>query len=140
MTKVTALTEMASILVSETSVNKAHEYPPETISETPCFVLEWLSGTLGMAAAGSPTNEVCTALVALYVNRQVVFEASEKARPYIDEVRDALNGNASLNSTCVSVEEIRFLGPGVMDYGDQLHYGIRFEVDIRFKDTTTWAL
>jgi len=145
LTKVTALTQLASILEDNTSATKAHEYPPESIAEMPCFVLEWISGDLGMATAGTLTNELCTVLAVLYLNRQVLPVASTAARPYIDEVRDALNGNASLNSTCVSVEAIRFSGPGAIDYTSSagiVHwfYGIRFEIDIRFKDNTTWAL
>jgi hypothetical protein len=145
LTKVTALTQLASILEDNTSAIKAHIYPPESIQEMPAFVLEWTRGILGMATAGTLTNELCTALAVLYINRQVLPVASTAARPFIDEVRDALNGNASLNSTCVSVEEVRFEGPGAIDYTSSSgitnwHYGIRFEIDIRFKDNTTWAL
>lgn len=145
MTKVTALTQLASILTANTSVTQTHAYPPESLGTLPCFVLEWDRGELGMAAAGSPTNELCTALALLYINRQVSFEASTTARPFIDQVRDALNGNASLNSTCVCVEGLRFDGPKAISYGSSSgqpvwYYGIRFEIDIRFKDNTTWAL
>jgi hypothetical protein len=139
------LTQLASILEANTSAKKAHINPPESIQEMPVFVLEWISGILGMATAGTLTNELCTALAALYINRQVLPVASAAARLFIDEVRDALNGNASLNGTCVGVEEIRFTGPGAIDYTSSSgitnwHYGIRFEIDIRFKDNTTWAL
>ena len=145
MSKVTALAQLASILEDNTSATKAHVYPPESLGELPCFVLEWMRGTLGMATASTLTHELCTAIAVLYINRQVLPVASTTARPFIDEVRDALNGNASLNSTCVCVEEIRFEGPGAIDYTSSSgvtnwYYGIRFEIDIRFKDSTTWAL
>jgi hypothetical protein len=140
MTITTALTQMASILEANTDA-KAFVNPPESIgNEMPCFVLEWMAGTLQLATAGDLSNDLLTAVVALYTNRQVLPAASAAARPYIISVRNALTGNASLNSSALVVEQIRFEGPGGMDYGEQVYMGIRFEVDVRFKSAVTFAL
>ncbi len=145
MSKVTPLTQLAAILLANTSAVKVHEYPPESLGELPCFVLEYTSGELGMAAASALTNEMLTVVAALYISRQVLPLASTDARPYIDEVRDALNANASLGGTVLTVEGLRFEGPGALAYTEvigrpNLYYGIRFEIDFRQKENVTWSL
>ena len=140
MTITTALTQMASILETNTDAVRAYANPPESLSEFPCFVIEWQEGDLTLATAGDLSNDLLTATVALYTNRQVLPIASSAARPFIVAVRDTLTGNASLNSTALSVETIRFTGPGALEYGDQTYMGIRFEVDVRFKNAVTFAL
>lgn len=138
MSVATALAQIITILET-TSAEAVHEYPPESLSVFPSFVLEWTGGTVGLAEGGSYTSEVATLLCALYINRQVVYNASETARPYIDEVRDAFAANAPLLTPCgASVETIRWQGPGVLTYNRNEYYGIRFELDIRFQDNTTW--
>jgi hypothetical protein len=140
MTIATALTQMASILEANTDAVKAHANPPESLSEFPCFVLEWVRGDLGMTSASDTSNNLLTAVVALYANRQVLATSSAVARPFITSVFEALAGNASLNGAALVVEDIRFEGPGGLDYGGQQYFGIRFEVDVRFKDAVTFAL
>lgn len=133
-----ALTEMASILEAATTA-KAYAEPPESLPRFPVYVLEWTGGEMTNAAAAL-TNDLLTAVVALYTNRQVLPTASAAARPFIEDTRDALWGNASLNGECLTIEAIRFDGPGGMDYNDNQFYGIRFEVDVRFKENVTFAL
>lgn len=140
MTIATALTQMASILETNTDAVRAYANPPESLAEFPCFVLEWLRGDLGMAAAGDTSQQLLTAVVALYANRQVLATSSAVARPFITSVFEALVGNATLNGAALVVEDIRFEGPGQIDYAGQQYFGIRFEVDVLFKDDTTFAL
>jgi hypothetical protein len=131
---------MATILEANTDVARAYANPPESLPEFPCYVIEWLRGDMGMASASDTGNYLLTAVVALYVNRQVLATSSAGARPFITSVFEALAGNASLNGAALVVEDVRFEGPGGLDYAGNQYFGIRFEVDIRFKPNVTWAL
>ncbi len=139
MSAATALAQIQSILETSLTAVKVHEYPPESLSTFPSLVLEWTGGSVGLAEGGSYTSETATLLCALYINRQVLYNASEVARPYIDSVRDALAANAPLLTPCgASVETIRWQGPGGLTYNRNEYYGIRFELDVRFQDNATW--
>ena len=139
MSAAAALAQIQSILETNLTAVRVHEYPPESISTFPALILEWTGGSVGLAEDGSYTSEVSTLLCALYINRQVIMNASEIVRPYIDSLRDAITANAPLITPCgASVEQIRWQGPGVLAYNRNDYYGIRFELDIRFQDNTTW--
>lgn len=140
MTINTALTELGTILEAETSCTKVYVNPPESLSEFPCFVLVYVGGSMTLATAGDLSHDILTAQIALYVTRQSLPTSSTKVRPYIQEVRDALTGNATLNGSCFRIGPLtNFEGPGAMNYATDLHYGIRFECTIEFKDAVTYA-
>jgi len=134
----TALDEMATILTANTDAT-AYATPPESLPDVPCFVLEWLNGTMTMATVASLSQDTLTCLAALYTSRVVLPAASSSARYYIADVRDALYGNVTLSSTSFTITEIRFTGPGGVDYNGQQYYGIRFEIDILFKEDVTFS-
>ncbi len=140
MTIVAAITELASVLESNTDAKKAHEYPPESLSETPCFVIEIFGGTLDFATAGELSSDNITVEVGLYFTRQEIRRSSQKVRPFIASVRDALWANASLNREAEGLLAIRFEGPGEMRYGRKKYFGIRFELDYKFKESVTFEL
>lgn len=134
----TALDELATILTANTSAT-AYATPPNSLPDLPCFVLEWQTGTMTMAAIASLSQDTLTCIAALYTSEAVLPAAASSARYYIADVRDAVYGNVSLNSTSFTVTEIRFTGPGGMDYNGLQYYGIRFEIDIMFKEEVTFS-
>jgi hypothetical protein len=127
-----ALSALASILEAQTGA-KAHANPPESISEFPSFVLEWMTGgRLYRETETALDEDLVTAAAGLYVNRQVLPSASAVARPFLTSVRDAVWGNANLNGEVRWVPEIRFTGPGALEYGIDTHLGVVFEMDVKF--------
>ena len=126
------LPALATILEAGTGA-KAHSVPSESISEFPSFVMEWMTGgRMFREVETAIPEDLATAAVGLYVNRQALPGASAVARPYLTSVGDAIWGNANLNGEVRYVPEIRFTGPGGLEYGIDTHLGIVFEVDVRF--------
>ena len=139
MSAATALAQIQSILETNLTAVKVHQFPPESLSTFPSMVLEWTGGSTGLAEGGSYTNRTATLLAALYINRQVIMNASETVRPYIDSFESAIADNAPLITPCgASVETLRWQGPGLLTYNRNEYYGIRFEMDVRFQDNATW--
>lgn len=133
MTYATAVTQLASLLASETSTNIVHSDPPESLGQFPCWVVQWVRGEGGYLAGGV-TDEVVTLGALLYISRQVLPIQNSTVRGYIQEFTNMMQAYRTLNGGFNDVVGWRWEGPTGLTYGGQTHLGIRFEIVGRFNE------
>lgn len=114
---------------------------PGTLMAFPCAVIMPVSGTQ-MVSAGGPNTAHHRVQVSLFVSAQILPTAHGAAVPFIHEMLAAVAGDVTLNGLvqhCQPVDppENWYEGPGELRYGDKIHVGINFYLDVKENETIT---
>jgi len=122
-------TALAALERDITGVKAAHDKTPESIMDMPAFI--------NMPSRGEtifgPYHEFeshSTIIAELHVARGNLPQAETVARPFLNRFEDMLSTNITLSGTVDTVKGMRS-SYGVLQFGNDMHLGWRFEIDIK---------
>lgn len=130
-------------LAAVTGVQQVHIYSdlPGSIMVFPSIVVLPTSGDQDVSAGG-PNIAHHSVQATLYVAGQVLPEAYGQAVPFIKLVRNKIAANITLDGLvehCLPLAPPQdwYSGPGEVRYGDKVHVGIIFRLDVKEAETVT---
>lgn len=114
-------------------VKAAPANPPEAINQFPFSVCYPRTGRLTLQSAGWGIY-LHTVICEIHVARLLLPQAVAQAAPYIELFAGALIADPKLNGTVVTVNELRYTF-GWLEWADDRHIGVRFELDVKLHQT-----
>ncbi len=122
------ITQLVVVETAISGVAAAHAAVPEALGSMPAFINFPSAGSAEMTPGVS--HELHTVVAELHVARGDQKVAEAAARPFIQLFLNALWADPTIGGKCDSVNEVRYRY-GRLDWNEEHHLGIRFEVDLR---------
>lgn len=110
-----------------TGLKRAYSDPPDSLNMFPCAVVYARSAQMGQREGkGVCTNSEIVVVVEIHHSRQVLPQAVAASQVWPDLLFAAL-----LASSTVDVMYPLTWTAGLLRYGSEDHYGVRFEITVR---------
>ena len=116
-----------------TGMKRAYADPPESISEFPSAIVYVTGGQLSASAAGGVSLH--TLAVEIYHARQVLPQAVDAAKVWPDLMFAALKADMTLGGAVSHINWPVTYKALPLRYGDQIYYGMRFEVTVKINES-----
>ncbi|MBV6425329.1 MAG: hypothetical protein NAOJABEB_03146 [Steroidobacteraceae bacterium] len=127
MTVAEQVVELATQLDTLSGLRRVYTYPPESMSAFPCAVVYAQSGGMGTRVRDAWCDDATNVLIVeVHQSRQVLAKAVEASYPWIDAVYELVKTSAGLHV----LSPVRWLA-GALQWNDEVHYGIKFEITVR---------
>lgn len=130
--------QLGVILGVMDDLERWYDDPPESISEFPCGLAYVESGEIKTVSSGWGQG-LHTFRVALYLNRQVLPDAVDAAKPWPYRVFAALAAEQTLNGTVDAILWPLTYRVGPLAYGKDTHLGILFTLGVKINAAVTTA-
>jgi len=134
--------ELTTVLEDVAGVEQVHQYDdlPSQIVASPTLIWMPIGGrqSYGLSA---PAVAIHRVQITLYIKAALLPEGVGLAVPFIAKVRDALAANIQLSGTVSyilpSPEDDFYQGPAYLAYGEKVHTGINFFVNVKEVENLT---
>lgn len=111
-----------------TGIKRVYADPPDSMNQFPCAIVYAARGELGKRAGrGVAGNSDHVIAVEIHHARQVLPQAVQASRAWPDEMLAQL---LALAATLDIQYPVTYQAQALR-YGDEMHYGIRFEITVR---------
>jgi hypothetical protein len=117
----TVIDNLRTHMANLTGLARVYTDPPDSMQEFPCAIVNAARGSYELNAAGGRAFH--TVVVDIHHNRQILPQAVDEAKVWPDRVYAEL----------AAATDLYINGPityraGGMQYNNETHYGVRFEV------------
>lgn len=127
MSLATVVDAVATHVQALTGMKRVYADPPDSMSEFPCAIVYAQSGEMGhRIGKGLCASGEHVIVVEIHHARQVLPQAVAASQVWPDLLFTQLQGSSTLNV----LYPVRYVA-GALEYGKEVHYGVRFEITVR---------